>query len=296
MSSPMFSGNSSPGSNSGSFSLEGTQEFLNSNSLVAKFAFLLLILIVFVLALRAGIQFLTWLFTPSGSPHLLDGMIDAQHMKVITQDPATSGSIPIIRSNNQLDGIEFTWSIWIYIDNLDYGAGTYRHIFHKGNDDINYTKAPTGLNFPNNGPGLYITPNENNLLVIMNTFENIEEKIILNDVPLNKWINVIIRCEQNIIDCYINGTVTKRHELSGVPFQNYGNVYMSMNGGFDGYSSNLWYYDYALGTSAIQRIVDQGPNMSMDGSEMSQEEPRYFSLRWFFANTNSQNAADYGGI
>ena len=50
MSSPMFSGNSSPGSNSGSFSLEGTQEFLNSNSLVAKFAFLLLILIVFVLA------------------------------------------------------------------------------------------------------------------------------------------------------------------------------------------------------------------------------------------------------
>ena len=119
MSSPMFSGNSSPGSNSGSFSLEGTQEFLNSNSLVAKFAFLLLILIVFVLALRAGIQFLTWLFTPSGSPHLLDGMIDAQHMKVITQDPATSGSIPIIRSNNQLDGIEFTWSIWIYIDNID---------------------------------------------------------------------------------------------------------------------------------------------------------------------------------
>ncbi len=295
MSSLGLSGNSNSGSGSGTFSLQGTKDFLASNSLVAKFAFLLLVLILFMMALRFGVQFLSWLFTPSGSPHLLDGMIDARHMKVIPVDPSANGSIPILRSNNQNDGIEFTWSVWIYIDDLDYGAGTFRHIFHKGNDDINYTKAPTGLNFPNNGPGLYITPNKNNLLLIMNTFENVEEKITIEDVPLNKWINVIIRCEQNTIDCYINGTVTKRHELSGVPFQNYGNVYMSMNGGFSGYTSNLWYYNYALGTSAIQRIVDQGPNMTMDGTDMKESEPRYFSLRWFFANTGSTQS-DYGGI
>ena len=97
----------------------------------------------------------------------------------------------------------------------------------------------------------------------MNTFENIEEKIIVEDVPLNKWINVMIRVENTTVDVYINGTITKRHELSGVPFQNYGNVYMSMNGGFSGYTSNLWYWDYGLGTSHIQSIVDQGPNMTM---------------------------------
>jgi len=295
MSSLGLSGSSNSGSGSGTFSLQGTKDFLASNSLVAKFAFLLLVLILFMMALRFGVQLLSWIFTPSGSPHLLNGMIDARHMKVIPVDPAKNGAVPILRSNNQNDGIEFTWSVWIYIDDLDYGAGTYRHIFHKGNDDINYTKAPTGLNFPNNGPGLYITPNKNNLLLIMNTFENIDEKIIIEDVPLNKWINVIIRCEQNIVDCYINGTVTKRHELSGVPFQNYGNVYMSMNGGFSGYTSNLWYYNYALGTSAIQRLVDQGPNMTMDGTDMKESEPRYFSLRWFFANTGSTQS-DYGGI
>ena len=285
----------SSGSNTGNFSLQGTKQFFASNSLVANFAFFLFIIILFIIILRFGIQFLSWIFSPSGNPHLLNGMIDAKHMKVINVDPSVNGSIPILRSNNQNDGIEFTWSVWIYIDDLDYGAGTYKHIFHKGNDDINYTKAPTGLNFPNNGPGLYITPNKNDLLLIMNTFENIEDKIIIEDIPLNKWINVIIRCEQNIIDCYINGTITKRHELSGVPFQNYGNVYMSMNGGFSGYTSNLWYYDYALGTSAIQRIVDKGPNMTMDGNDMKQSEPKYFSLRWFFANTGSTQS-DYGGI
>lgn len=285
----------SSSSSSGSGALQGTKAFLESNSLVAKFAFLLLVIILFVMILRYGVGLLNWIFTPSGSPHMIDGMIDSRHMLVIPQDPSKDGAKPILRSNNQRDGIEFTWSVWIYIDDLDYGAGTYKHIFHKGNDDINFTQAPTGLNHPNNGPGLYITPNKNNLLVIMNTFENIEEKIIVEDVPLNKWINVIIRVENTTVDVYINGTLTKRHELSGVPFQNYGNVYMSMNGGFSGYTSNLWYWDYGLGTSHIQSIVDQGPNMTMVGSDMTESEPRYFSLRWFFANTGSQQDG-YGGI
>jgi|TARA_Y100000992_G_scaffold302592_1_gene277563 hypothetical protein len=275
--------------------LKGNNNFLESNSIVSKFAFILFTVILFIIVLRFGIEILSNVLKPSSSPHLLNGMIDGKHMKIINVDPRVKGSIPILRSNNQNDGIEFTWSVWIYVDDLDYGSGTYKHIFHKGNDNINYTDTPTGLNFPNNGPGLYITPNENNLLLIMNTFENIEEKITIENIPLNKWINVIIRCEQNIIDCYINGTITKRHELSGVPFQNYGNVYMSMNGGFSGYTSDLWYYDYALGTSSIQRIIDNGPNMSMDGNNIKQSKPKYFSLRWFFANTGSTES-DYGGI
>jgi hypothetical protein len=278
-----------------SFSMQGSKDFLASNSLVAKFAFLLLVLIIFVMLLRFGVQILNMIFSPSGSPHLLNGMIDAKHYKVIQQDPSVDGAKPILRSNDQEDGIEFTWSVWIYIDNLDYKAGSYKHIFHKGNDNINYTEAPTGLNFPNNTPGLYIMPNKNTLLLIMNTFNKIEEKIHIEDVPLNKWINVIIRVEQNIVDCYINGTVTKRHQLGGVPFQNYGNVYMSMNGGFSGYTSNLWYYNYALGTSAIQRLIDQGPNMDMTNSDMAETKPRYFSSRWFFSNTGD-NPGDFGGI
>lgn len=274
-----------------------TRKFLNSDSAVAKFAFLFLVLFIFVVALRISTNFLTWLFSFSKTPHLLDGMIDAKHMQVIEQDPSQPGAIPVIRSNNQ-NGIEFTWSVWIFIEDLDYNKGTYKHIFHKGNDNINYDTTPTGLNYPNNGPGLYITPNKNNLLVIMNTFEKIEEKILIENVPLNKWINVIIRCEQKTVDCYINGTITKRHELSGVPFQNYGNVYLSMNGGFSGYTSNLWYYNYALGTTAIQNIVKRGPNTKAKDSKTNSLDnavPYYFSLRWFVSNNGSQMSG-YGGI
>jgi hypothetical protein len=139
------------------------------------------------------------------------------------------------------------------------------------------------LNFPNNAPGLYIAPNTNELVVIMNTFEVINEEIKIPDIPINKWINVIIRCKNRNLDVYINGTITRSLQLVGVPKQNYGNVYVSLNGGFSGYTSNLQYFNYALGTLAIQNLVQKGPSTKMAGSSsMNLKNPDYLSLRWYF--------------
>ena len=267
--------------------LEGNTDFLQSNSLVAKFAFLILALILFVVALRLGSGFLAWLLTPSSSPILINGMINANQMMIIPQDPKISGAIPILRSVNNMDGLEFTWSVWIYVDNFAYKENEYKHNFHKGNDGINVTTQPTGMNYPNNGPGLYITPHTNNLAVVMSTFENANEEVMVNDLPLNKWVNVIIRVsKQNQLDVYINGVLAKRHILKSVPKQNYGDVFASMNGGFAGYTSALRYFNSALGTSQIQSIVDQGPNQKMlNGSDMNQSKPQYLSSRWYFSRS-----------
>jgi len=266
--------------------LSGNQEFLNSNSLVAKIAFLFLVLFVFLILMRLGVFILGYFLSPPSSPKLVDGTIDAKQLMVIPQDPSAVGAQTIMRSVNATNGLEFTWSVWIYIDNLTYNSNKYKCVFYKGND---YTKNPstetnnTGLNFPNNAPGLYIAPNTNNLVVIMNTFNVINEEITVNDIPLNKWVNIIIRCENNTLDIYINGTITKSHNLHGVPKQNYGDVYIAPNGGFDGYISNLWYYNYALGTNAINKLVMSGPNTKMKGSDaFKMKNPNYLSLRWFF--------------
>ena len=256
----------------------GTKEFLQSDSLVAKLAFLLVVIFGFMILLRVGIVLVSWLFNPSDSPHLIDGMIDATQMIVIPQDPSSNDSITIYRSVDATDGIEFTWSVWIYIENLK--EGQYKHIFHKGNSSL----ETNGLNFPNNAPGLYIAPNTNALVVMMNTYNTINEETVIPDIPLNKWVNVIIRCQNTTLDVYINGTITRSVQLTGVPKQNYGDVYIAMNGGFDGNISNLWYYNYALGTSEIQSIAKKGPNTKMIGSGgMDLKNPNYLSIRWFFA-------------
>ena len=268
-------------------------DFLESNSLVAKVAFLLLVLFGFIILLRVGIAILGYFYGPKGSPKLIDGLVDAKQLVVIPQDPSSTGAKTITRSENASDGIEFTWSTWIYIDDLTYNSGKYKCVFYKGNDFANEKDGPVGLNFPNNAPGLYIAPNTNALVIFMNTYNVINEEITIPNIPLNKWINVIIRCQNTTMDVYINGTITKSHELHGVPKQNYGNVYVAMNGGFSGYISNLWYYNYALGSNEITKLVSGGPSTKMVSSgagsatdSITVLNPNYLSLRWFFFGSN----------
>jgi hypothetical protein len=257
--------------------------FLESNSLIAKFSFLLLVIFGFVILLNIGISVVARFLQPDESPRLIDGMVDAKQSIVFHQDPSHNDAVTIYRSVNANKGIEFTWSVWIYIDDLKYLQGQYRHVFHKGNSNL----SPEGLNFPNNAPGLYIAPNTNSLIVIMNTFRSINEEVIIPDIPLNKWVNVIIRVQNETMDVYINGTITRSIKLAGVPKQNYGDVFVAMNGGFSGNISNLWYYNYALGTREIQNILYGGPNTTLlnSSSNINAKNPNYLSLRWYFAGS-----------
>jgi hypothetical protein len=243
-------------------------------------------LLAVLLVIRVGMMVLERSILPSGTPKLIDGMVDGKHMLVIPQDPKVAGAIMIPRSNNMRGGVEFTWSVWMYVDDMTYNEGKYRCVFYKGNDYAeNKDQSKPGMNFPNNSPGLYIAPNTNDLVICMNTFNVIGEEIRVRGFPLNKWMNVLIRCSGELMDVYINGTVSASRNLHGVPKQNYGDVYVSMNGGFSGYTSNLWYYNYALSISQIQALVKQGPNTKMQKmattANMTPPSSDYLSLRWF---------------
>jgi hypothetical protein len=264
--------------NSGSLQ---NDSFLESNSLVSKFAFLLLAILGFIILLRIGISVLTFFLQPSNSPQLINGMVNGNQQLTFIQDPSVNGAVTIYRSNNAQDGIEFTWSIWLLIESISTNSNLYQHIFSKGNSNL----QSDGLIFPNNAPGLYLTPNKNELVVIMNTYDVINEEITISDIPINKWLNVIIRCQNNTLDVYINGTIARSINLVGVPKQNYGDVYVALNGGFDGNISNLWYYNYALGTTAIQKIASTGPNTTLVNSNSSSNSSDYLSMKWFFAGS-----------
>jgi hypothetical protein len=261
-----------------------TADFIAANGIIAKIAFLIVVLILFVLVLRLGISLIGWIFSPSPSPHLIDGMIDAKQTMIFGQDPQSDNYTPILRSTN---GLGFTWSTWIFIDDYQYLNTQYKHIFSKGNSDLD----PSGLVYPNNAPGVYLTPNDNNLLVIMNSFQDINEEIVIQDVPLNKWMHIVVRCDGNIVDVYINGTITQSVHLKSVPKQNYGDVSVALNGGFSGNLSNLWYYNYTLGTAEIQALFKWGPNTNMakkNKTAYSNTYADYLSLRWFFGGVGDQ--------
>ena len=76
-----------------------TKDFFKSNSLVAKVAFILLVVFAFVIILRFAISIMGTLFTRNSRvTKFFDGMVDGKQLLVYPQDPSTEGSKTINRS------------------------------------------------------------------------------------------------------------------------------------------------------------------------------------------------------
>lgn len=272
--------------------VSGSTEFLESNSWVAKLAFLLMVIIGFVILFRLMISFITWIFSPSGKVVLVNGLQNGSVSSTISQDPNNKSSITILRSENEKDGIEFTWSVWLYLNGFEDGS-SYHHVFNKGNTS---TSQPTptgnfpGTTTPNNAPGLYINPNYDGFRVIMNSFNNPYQEVIeVTDLPMAKWINIVIRVQDKNCDIYVNGRLVKRRIMTEVVKQNYDNVHVSLNGGFSGYLSNLTYYNRSVSVTEIQDIISVGPNLKpvSKALDLTNSAPRFLSNRWYFDQTTA---------
>lgn len=310
--------------------LESSKEFLSSNSFISKISFIILIIIAFILLFNFSYWIMNMIISPSRSPFLINGMKDAKTLKIITQDIRQQGSIPIYRSNDQYNGIEMTWSTWIYIDDPTYlqtqsgGSSNnrrYNAVFIKGSNSKNINSIGVmqddrlGVTFRNsNGPGVYLQPEYSvspttfqstelsnlikmNMVIIVDIFPFREpnsdrtlynQTITIEGIPIKKWVSVIMRFStQNIVDVFINGSLQQRVKLFNTVRQNYDDVFINPEGGFDGFLSNLRYYDYSIGTFEINQIVSSGPNLTMpDDSNLKNANPYYLSTKWMFGETN----------
>lgn len=270
--------------------VKGSTDFLESNSWIAKLAFLLMVVIGFVILFRLMISFITWIFSPSGKVVLVNGLQNGSVSTTISQDPNNKASITILRSDNEKNGIEFTWSVWIYLNGFQ-DSDSYHHVFNKGNTT---TSTPNvsfpGTTTPNNAPGLYINPNYDGFRVIMNSFSNPYQEVIeVTDLPMAKWVNIVTRVQDKNCDIYVNGRLVKRRVMTDVVKQNYDDVHVSLNGGFSGYLSNLTYFNRAISITQIQDIISVGPNLKpvSKALDLTDSKPRYLSNRWYFDQTTA---------
>ena len=204
-----------------------------------------------------------------GSPYIVDGTKDARRRLVISQDPNKPGSINLPRSLNEQGGIEFSFSSWLFIDNYNYKLGQWKHVFHKGNE----------TSWPLRAPGVWLHPDKNALRVYMNSYNEISEYLDVENIPINKWFCLIIIVKGQNLDCYVNGNLKKSLKLTGIPKQNYGDIFINAFGGFSGYLSRLRYYDYALNYSELDGILKIGPNMMPCAD--SGERPPYLTPNWW---------------
>ena len=266
-----------------------TQDFFSANTAISNFVTFMLCIILFVVIIQVGAKYVIYLFGPQYNPYLINGMISANERKVISANPNISDAIPIYRSVNQDQGVEFSWNVWFIVQdvtNLTSPRNTAT-IFTKGQQQSN----------PYHGvsPGVFLfTPTvngikTNNLAVSIGTYDagnsnsTVSEQIFIPDIPMKKWVCCTIRVQGTYVDVYINGVLTQRKILANLPNQNYGDTYIGDSvSGFTGYISSLRYYSYAISYEEIQSLFASGPSLIALQDNNLPGASDYLSMNWFY--------------
>jgi len=211
----------------------------------------------------------------------------------ISQNPQVAQSKPVSLSDNERAGIEFSYSFYLNVDASAFTnyAGLL-HIFHKG-----YPSQ-----FPLLGPGVYMHSNENTLRIYMNTYHTWNHYIDVPNLPVAKWVHVVLACTQSAMEVYVNGNLSKKLSFDGyAPYQNYQDIIcfspmkkeyrhssipsvdeqgFTLQGALKGMLSRLTYFSYALSYSEIQTLMNEGPSPNMD-STIVNEVPPYLADNWW---------------
>lgn len=264
-------------------SVNADQSFLNSNSIIAKFAFVLFAVIVFIVLLYLGTKLVFYLYSPSLSPYIVRGVLAGNsNLTISTTRKNDTENVPIQRSNNQPGGLEYTWSVWLYYNtiNPDTSNSKLEHIFNKGTAD--YTNNIAGTN----SPGMYFGLFSNNPTLVVKYKDQTD--VSINSIPMKKWFHVALRVQNTVQDIYINGTIANRTVLSKVHDQTNYDILVGQSGGFSGNISDLRYYSYALNVFDINNILLFGPNLrpSELNPDANNANISYLSSNWYLSKMN----------
>ena len=287
-------------------------DFMGSNTLVSNFVFILLLVIFLIILFQILVSLVNYWGSPSSHVKLITGKVEANPGDFkINQGPNEPKNIMFpdkykypwfLNYDITEKGMQFTWSFWIYIEDLTFKSGEMKNVWVKGDNEYYdkesseeepQTDSGSGPNnienesFKNriNGPGVYIAPNSNELIFVFNTYNNIFEKFRMDNITTKKWLNIVMVSKDREVDIFVNSNFAKRFLLTSLPKLNYNNIYIGKNGGFNGFVSNLWYWSYALGTAEIDNIYKGGPSTQYlnppTSTKSIDSSSNYLSYTWY---------------
>ena len=212
----------------------------------------ILYVIIFLIVLY---YFVSWLTAASVS---LSKINEAHVVKVIPKEKTET------RKTN------FAYSIWVNVSSWS-GDSDF------GREKIIFAKASTT---PVLSADKSFTPSSANLLSMsLDKHENnIKIKVAYKpetgaagikhhtctvyNVPLQKWVNIIISFDTRVLDVYMNGKLVKTCIIENVPFIGSGDanyqVYLTPAGGFTGETANFRFFKNSVNPQESWEIYKQG--------------------------------------
>jgi hypothetical protein len=163
-----------------------------------------------------------------------------------------------------------TYSFWIYVNgsNNTVNQNTWNTYRYKEWKSIMYRGDSTSQT---QFPGFWLTPTLNNMVIAFQHNNSKVERIQIDNIEMNKWINIITVIENKSISIYIDGLLDRINNLdqtipdistynlyinddytSVIPEEE-NNINISVNkNGFPGYLTNVINYNYPLTANYIK--------------------------------------------
>jgi hypothetical protein len=153
----------------------------------------------------------------------------------------------------QSNSSNYAYSVWMYIEDWSYRYGEPKIVLGRLDDELNPS------------PAIVLGAIENNLRVETTVYSssdvNNSSKHTCNvdNIPIQKWVNVIVSLYGRTMDVYIDGKLVRTCVLPGVAkISNTAPLYITPNGGFSGYTSNINYYANSLNPQEAYNIYRDG--------------------------------------
>ena len=162
-----------------------------------------------------------------------------------------------------LEGMNQTFSTWIYVKDWNYKFGQYKNILWKGNPGNSGTLSTSTTIANVHAPSIWLYPLTNSLKVVTSTSvpEQVESCDIQN-IPLMTWVHIVYVLNNRTVDLYINGKLERSCALRGIPTITNDPVYITSGtpqAGFYGKIGKTQYFTSALLPNDVANIYQQGP-------------------------------------
>jgi hypothetical protein len=228
-------------------------------------SFSTILLIIFVLI----IIYILYIYFVQVKDSLTNSMLNGQNPLNI---PAAKldGNSSNVPSN-------FSYSVWLYVNDWNYRYGETKVVYGRmGSKSASGSGDIEGVNGTNPCPAVVLSPLENDLVISLGCFPGVdnqsqaEEAIIsssntvvhnckIQNVPIQKWFNLIISVYGRSLDVYIDGKLVKTCLLPGIANVNKNaDVYLTPGGGFSGWTAKFKYWNSATDPQKAWNIYEEG--------------------------------------
>jgi hypothetical protein len=219
-----------------------------------------IVITIFIIVLLV----ITWKYVLS-DPFTLQSIQNGQTASTIAATSLATNGTSVPSSN-------FAYSMWFYINDWNYRYGEPKVIFGRmGSKSASSSGSVPGISGLDPCPAVTLGAVENNVTVSLGCYPGINQEpttpggttvlhtCSVTNIPIQKWVNLIVSVYGRSMDIYIDGKLVKTCLLPGVAaVNNNANVYVTPNGGFDGWTSRFQYFPDSMNPQEAWNIYTKG--------------------------------------